>query len=83
MFRDADIISDNTDSRTHMLIMVAKTCSWLDYIAMSNVLSESTVDCRVLQDVACLDQCAITVTLNFDQLPRTHSIGGKKAKHIN
>ena len=26
---------------------------------------------------------AITVTLNFDQLPLTHSIEGQKAKHIN
>ena len=29
------------------------------------------------------DHCAITVTLNFDQLPMTHSIEGQKAKHIN
>ena len=50
---------------------------------MSNVLSESTVDCHTLQDVACSDHSAITVTLNFDQLPMTHSIEGQKAKHIN
>ena len=35
-----------------------------------------------MQDVACSDHCAITVTLNFDQLPMIHSIG-QKAKHIN
>ena len=61
----------------------SQTCSWLDHIAMSDVLSESTVDCLTLQDVVCSDHCAITVTLNFDQLPMTHSIEGQKAKHIN
>ena len=61
----------------------SQTCSWLDHIAMSDVLSESTVDCRILQDVACVDHCAITVTLKFDQLPMTHSIEGQKAEHIN
>ena len=50
---------------------------------MSDVLSESTVDCNTLQDVACSDHCAITVTLNFDQLPMTHNIEEQKAKHIN
>ena len=50
---------------------------------MSDVLSESSVDCHTLQDVACSDHCAITVTLNFDQLSMTHSIEGQKAKHIN
>ena len=50
---------------------------------MADVLSESSVDCHTLQDVACSDHCAITVTLNFDQLPMTHSIEGQKAKHIN
>ena len=50
---------------------------------MSDVLSESTVDCHILQDVACSDHCAITVTFNFDQLPITHSIEGQKTKHIN
>ena len=49
----------------------------------SDVLSESTVECQTLQDVACSDHCAITVTLNFDQLPMTPSIEGQKAKHIN
>ena len=34
---------------------------------MSDVLSASTVDCHTIQDVACSDHCAITVTLNFDQ----------------
>ena len=51
-------------------------------VLMSDVLSESTADCQTLQDVACSDHCAITVTLNFDQLPITHSIEGQKAKHI-
>ena len=50
---------------------------------MSDVLSDSTVDCHTLQDVACSDHCAITVTLNFDQLPMTHSMESQKAKHIN
>ena len=54
-------------------------CSWPDHIAMSDVLSESTVDCHTLKDVAFSDHCAITVTLNFDQLPMTHSIEGQKA----
>ena len=55
----------------------------LNHIAISDVLSESTVDCHTLQDVACSDHCAITVTLNFDQLPMTHSRERQKAKHIN
>ena len=50
---------------------------------MSDVLFESTVDCHTLQDIACSDHRAITVTLNFDQLPMTHSIDRQKAKHIN
>ena len=54
-----------------------------NHIAMSDVLSESTVDCHTLQDVACSDHGAIIVTLNFNQLPMTHSIEGQKAKHIN
>ena len=56
---------------------------WNNYIAMSDVLSESTVDCHTPQDVACSDHCAITVTMNFDQLPMTHSIESQNAKHIN
>ena len=35
------------------------------------------------QYVACSDDCAITVILNFARLPMTHSIEGQKAKHIN
>ena len=50
---------------------------------MSDILSKSTIDCHTLQDVACSDHCAITVTLNFDQLPMTHSIESHKAKHMN
>ena len=80
MFRDADILPDNTYTHVNN---GSQTCSWLDHIAMSDVLSESTVNCRTLQDVACSDHCAITVTLNFDQLPITHSIEGQKDKHIN
>ena len=61
----------------------SQTCSWLDHIAMSDVLSESSVYSRTFQDVACSDHCAIiTVTLNFDRLPMTHSTEGHKAKHI-
>ena len=75
-----DIFLDNTYTHVNN---GSQTCSWLDHIAMSDVLSESTVDCHTLQDVACSDHCAITVALNFDQLPMTHSIEGQKAKHIN
>ena len=53
------------------------------HIAMSDVLSESTVDCHTLQDVACSDHCAIAVAFNFDQLPMTHTIERPKNKHIN
>ena len=80
IFRDTDILPDKTYTHVNN---GSQTCSWLGHIAMSDVLSESTVDCHTLQDVACLDHCAIIVTLNFDQLPMTHSIEGQKAKHIN
>ena len=80
MYRDTDILPDNTDTHVNNL---SQTCSWLDHIAMSDVLSESTVDCCTLQDVACSDHCAITITLNFEELPMTHGIEGQKAKHIN
>ena len=77
MFRDTDILPDNT--YTHANIG-SQTCSWQDHIAISDVLSESTVDCHTLQDVACSDHCVITVTLNFYQLPMTHSIEGQKPR---
>ena len=80
MFRDTDILPDNT--YTHVK-NGSQTCSWLDHIAMSDVLSESTVDCHTLQDVACLDHCAIAVAFNFDQLPVTQTIKRQKNKHIN
>ena len=80
MFRATDILPDNTYTHVNN---GGQMCSWLDDIAISDVLSESTVDCHTLQDVTCSDHCAITVTLNFDQLPMTHSIEGQKAKHIN
>ena len=81
MFRDTDILPDNTYTHVNN---GSQTCSWLHHIAMSDVLSESTVDCHTLQDVVYSDQCcAITVTFNFDQLPMTHSIEGQKTKHIN
>ena len=41
MFRDTDILPDNT--YTH-INNGSQTCSWLDHNAMSDVLSESTVD---------------------------------------
>ena len=50
---------------------------------MSDVLSESLVDCHILQDVACSDHGAIAVAFKFDQLPMTHSIARPKNKHIN
>ena len=80
MFKDTDILPDHTYTHVNN---GSQTCSWLGHIAMSDVLSESTVDCRTLQDVACSDHCAITVTLIFYQLPMTYSIEGQKAKHIN
>ena len=48
MFRDTDILPDNTYTHGKN---GSQTCSWLDHIAMSDVLSKSTVDCRTLQDV--------------------------------
>ena len=80
MFRDTDILPDNT--YTHVNID-SQTYSWSDHIAMSDVLFESTVHCHTLQDVACSDHCAITLTINFYQLLMAHSIGGQKANHIN
>ena len=65
MFRDTDILPDNTYTHVNNC---SQTCSWLDHISMSDVLSESIVDCCTLQDVACSDHCAITVTLNFGRL---------------
>ena len=40
MFRDTDILPDNTYTHVNN---GSQTCSWLDHIAMSCVLSESTV----------------------------------------
>ena len=62
MFRDTDILPYNTYTYVNN---GSQTCSWLDHMAMSNVLSESTVDCHTLQDVACSDHCAIAVAFNF------------------
>ena len=50
---------------------------------MSDVLSESTVDCHTLHDVACSDHYAIAVPFNFNQLPMTHTIERQKNTHIN
>ena len=75
MFRDTDILPDNTYTQVHNC---SKTCTWLDHIAMSDVLSESTVDYHTLQDVALSDHCAITATLDFVQLPITHTIERQK-----
>ena len=80
MFRDTDNLPDNTYTHVNN---GSQTCSWLDHIAMSDVLSESTIDCHTLQDVACSDHCAIAVAFNFDQLPMTHTIERQKNKHIN
>ena len=63
MFRDTDILPDITYTHVNN---GSQTCSWLDHIAMSDVLSESTVDCNTLQDVACSDHYAITVALDSD-----------------
>ena len=75
MLRDTDILPDNTHTHVNNC---NQTCSWLDHIAMSDVLAESTVDCHTLQDVECSDHCAITVTLNFDQLPMKNTIERRK-----
>ena len=56
MIRDTDILPDNTYTHVNN---GSQTCSWLDHIAMSDVLSEPTVDCHTLQDVVCSDHCAI------------------------
>ena len=80
MFRDTDILPDNTYKHINN---GSQTCSWLDHIAMSDVLSEFTVDCHTLQDFAYSDHCAITVAFNFDQLPMTYTIERQKNKHIN
>ena len=45
MFRYTDALPDNTYTHVNN---GSQTCSWLDHIAMSDVLSESTVDCRTL-----------------------------------
>ena len=65
MFGDTDILPDNTCAHVNN---GSQTCSWLDHIAMSDVLSKSTIDCHTLQDVACSDHCVITVTLTFGNL---------------
>ena len=76
MTRDTDILPYYARSHVNN---GSQTCSALDHIAMSDVLSETTVDCRTLQHVSCTDYCAITVTFNFEQQPMTHSIEGRKA----
>ena len=43
MFRDTDILPDNTYTHVNN---GRQTCSWLDHIAMSDVLPESTVYCH-------------------------------------
>ena len=80
MFRDTDILPDNTYTHVNN---GSQTCPWLDHIAMYNVLSQSTVDCHTLQDVACPDHCAIAVAFNFDKLPVTHTVERKINKDIN
>ena len=74
------ILPDNTYTHVNH---GSQTRSWLDHIAMSDVLSKSIVDCHTLQDVACSDHCAVTVTLNLDQLPMSHNVERQRAKQIN
>ena len=45
MFKDTDFLPDNTYTNVNN---GSQTCSWLDHIAMPDVLSESTVDCHTL-----------------------------------
>ena len=62
MFRDTDIFPDNTYTHVNN---GSQTCSWLDHIAMSDVLSESTIDCHTLHYVASSDDYAIAVAFNL------------------
>ena len=71
MFRGSDILPDNTYTHVNN---GSQSCSWLDHIAMSDILPESIVDCSTIQDVACSDHCEITVTMNFYQPPMSHNI---------
>ena len=71
MFRNTDILPDNTYTHVNN---GSQTCSWLDHIAMCDVLSESLVDCHILQGVACSDHCDIAVAFKFDQLPMTQMV---------
>ena len=67
-----------------MLIMVAKRVhGWIIFQCPMFWPSQRLTATLFRMDVASSDHCAITVTLNFDQLPMTHSIEGQKAKHIN
>ena len=50
IFRDTDILSYNTYTHVNN---GSQTCSWLDHISMSDVLSEFIVGWPTLQDVAC------------------------------
>ena len=77
MFKDTDILPDKTYTHVNN---GSQICLWLDHIAMSDVLSESTVNCRTLQDVACSDH-AIAVSFNIDQLPMTHHRETNKHAH--
>ena len=77
LFRDTDVLPDNNYT---LVNNGSQTCSWLDHIAMSDVLSESFVDCRTLQDIACSYYCAITVTLNLTGNDSRHR-GTKKKAH--
>ena len=78
MFRDTDILPDNTYTHVNN---GSQTCSWLDHIPISDFLSESTVDCHTLEDVACSDHCAIAVAFKFDQLPMKHTVERQKKAH--
>ena len=77
MFRDMDILPDNTYTHVNN---GSQTCSWMDPIAMSDVLSESTVahppGCCVLRSLCNYSYIKFWITM-------THSIEGQKAKHIN
>ena len=66
MSRDTDIPPDNTYTHVNN---GSQPCPWIDHIAISDVLSESTVDCHTLQDVACSDHCAITVAVQTPPIP--------------
>ena len=81
LFRDTDILPDNTYS-THMLIMVAiHVHGWI--ILQCPMFCPSLLLTAAPSRMLPAQIIVQLVTLNFDRLPMTQSIGGQKSKHIN